>query len=167
MNDLTLYQLTNGFMQVYDAVENGEITEELAKEIQDELQTALTNKSANIIAYYQNKQTLINGIDEEIKRLQEFKKSEKTKLDNYKEYVKNNMEVLGIEKIETPVGKLTIAKSPISVEIINENEIPSEYKTIVTETKVDKKKIADNFKTTGEIIAGVNIITNNTNLRVK
>lgn len=167
MNDLTLYQLTNGFMQVYDAVENGEITEELAKEIQDELQTALTNKSANIIAYYQNKQTLINGIDEEIKRLQEFKKSEKTKLDNYKEYVKNNMEVLGIEKIETPVGKLTIAKSPISVEIINENEIPSEYKTVVTETKVDKKKIADNFKTTGEIIAGVNIITNNTNLRVK
>lgn len=167
MNDLTLYQLTNGFMQVYDAAENGEITEELAKEIQAELQTALTNKSTNIIAYYQNKQALINGIDEEIKRLQDFKKSEKSKLDNYKEYVKNNMELLGIEKIETPVGKLTIAKSPISVEIINEDEIPNEYKTIVTEIKVDKNKIKDNFKSTGEIVAGVKIITNNTNLRVK
>ena len=167
MNDLSLYQLTNGFMQVYDAAENGEITEELAKEIQAELQTALTNKSTNIIAYYQNKQSLINGIDEEIKRFQDFKKSEKSKLDNYKEYVKNNMELLGIEKIETPVGKLTIAKSPISVEIINEDESPNEYKTIVTEIKVDKNKIKDNFKTTGEIVAGVKIITNNTNLRVK
>lgn len=167
MNNLTLYQLTNGFMKLFDAVEGGEICEEIAKEIQEELQTALTNKSTNIIAYYQNKQALINGIDEEIKRLQDFKKSEKNKLDSYKEYVKNNMELLGIEKIETPVGKLTIAKSPISVEIINEDEIPNEYKTVVTEIKVDKKKIADNFKTTGEIIAGVKIITNNTNLRVK
>lgn len=167
MNGMKLYEVTNGFMKLYDAVEGGEICEEIAKEIQEELQTALTNKSTNIIAYYQNKQALINGIDEEIKRLQEYKKAEKNRLDNYKEYVKKNMEILGIEKIETPVGKLTIAKSPISVEVINEDAIPSEYKTIVTEVKVDKNKIKDNFKETGEIIDGVRIVTDNTNLRIK
>ena len=77
------------------------------------------------------------------------------------------MDLLGLEKISTDLGVISIAKSPISVEILDEQQIPDEYKEVVTTIKVDKKKIADNFKETGEIIDGVNIITNNTNLRIK
>ena len=62
---------------------------------------------------------------------------------------------------------MSIAKNPISVEIVNEDEIPSEYKQEVVTTKVDKKAIADNFRDTGEIIPGVNINTQNTSLRIK
>ena len=51
------------------------------------------------------------------------------------------MEAMGIEKIETGAGKLQIAKSPISVDIIDVESIPDEYKQVVTEIKVDKKKI--------------------------
>ena len=73
----------------------------------------------------------------------------------------------GIKKIETALGNLTIANSPISVQIENEDEIPSEFKTEIRTMKIEKKKIADNFKATGEIPNGVNIYTNNTNLRIK
>ena len=77
------------------------------------------------------------------------------------------MENNGILKIETELGTLSTAKSPISVEVVNESIIPDEYKTEIITTKVDKKKIADNFKATGELIEGVIIHTDNTSLRIK
>lgn len=167
MADLKLYEITDGFMKLLDEKEVEDLTEEEQNNIKDQLTIALQKKSNNIIAYYQDQNTLLNGIDEQIKRLQDYKKMIKNKLDRYKEYVKANMELLGIDKIQTELGTLSIAKSPISVEIVNQLLIPSEYKEVVSEVKVDKKKIADNFKETGEIIDGVRIITNNTNLRIK
>lgn len=164
MSNLKLYGITNSFMELN---EKEDLTEEERQEMGMQLVDALQTKSNNIIAYYQDQNTLLNAIDEEIKRLQEYKKITKNKIDRYKEYVKTNMDLLGIEKIQTALGVISIAKSPISVEILDEQQIPDEYKEVVTTVKVDKKKIADNFKETGEIIDGVNIITNNTNLRIK
>lgn len=164
MSNLKLYGITNSFMELN---EKEDLTEEERQEMGMQLVDALQTKSNNIIAYYQDQNTLLNAIDEEIKRLQEYKKITKNKIDRYKEYVKSNMDLLGLEKISTDLGVISIAKSPISVEILDEQQIPDEYKEVVTTIKVDKKKIADNFKETGEIIDGVNIITNNTNLRIK
>lgn len=164
MENLKLYQITNGFMALND---QDDLSEEEKQELGLQLCDALQNKSANIIAYYQNEMALLDGIDAEIKRLQEFKKATQNKVERYKDYVKSNMELLGIDKIETALGKISIAKSPISVEVVDVDKIPNQYKIIVSDIKVDKQKIKDDFKNTGEIVDGVNIITNNTNLRIK
>ena len=167
MADLKLYEIADSFIALMDKLEAGELTEEEAKQIQQELENALMRKSNNIIGYYLDRKSLIEAIDVQIKRLQELKKAETNKLDKYKDYVKNSMEYMGIEKIETGAGKLQIAKNPISVDILDENLIPEEYKERVTTTKVNKKAIADNFKATGEIIEGVRINYDNTGLRIK
>ena len=164
MNELKLYQITDGFMQLND---NEELTEEDKKQIEEQLTQALTKKSTNIVGYYQERKSLVEAIDVQIKRLQDFKKQETNKLDRYKDYVKSNMEVLGIEKIETPVGTISLAKSPLSIDILDEEVIPSEYKEVVTSIKVDKKAIADNFKSTGEVIPGVKINFDNRYLKIK
>ena len=144
-----------------------DLSDEEKQELGLQLCDALQNKSANIIAYYQNEMALLDGIDAEIKRLQEFKKATQNKVERYKNYVKSNMELLGIDKIETELGKISIAKSPISVEVVDVDKIPNQYKIVVSDIKVDKQKIKEDFKNTGEIVDGVNIITNNTNLRIK
>ena len=167
MADLKLYEIADSFVALMDKLEAGDLTEEEGQAIKEGLENALMVKSNNIIGYYLDRKSLIDEIDIQIKRLQEFKKAETNKLDRYKEYVKSSMELMGIEKIETGLGRLQIAKSPISVDIIDETLIPDEYKEVVTEVKVNKKKIADNFKATGELIEGVRINTDNTNLRVK
>lgn len=159
-----LYEITNSFMELNS---NDELTDAEKQEIGSQLVQALQTKSNNIVGYYQEEKALLDGIDAEIKRLQDYKKSVSNRIDRYKTYVKDNMQVLGIDKIETELGTISIAKSPISVEIVDEDKIPAEYKTIVQTIKVDKKAISDNFKSTGELIEGVNIITNNTNLRIK
>ncbi len=99
MNSLSLYNIPNKFAELMDKVQNGEITEEEYNELGEELALELQNKSANIIGYTQNKESLIEAIEVQIKRLQELKKSEQNSLDKFKQYVKENMEKLGIEKI--------------------------------------------------------------------
>lgn len=164
MNNLSLYEITNAFPVL---MENEEITEEDKNKVKEELTLLLQQKSQNIIGYARNIELTIEAMKNEEKRISEKRKMLENRVIKFKEYVKECMEKNGITKIETGLGNLTIAKNPISVEVVNEEEIPSEYKTEIVAVKVDKTKIKNNFKETGEIPNGVNIVTNNTSLRIK
>ncbi len=167
MSDLTLYNITNKFVDLMDKAENGELTEEEYNQLGEELALELQHKGSGIIGYAQNEEALIDAVDTQIKRLQEFKKSKQNKLEKFKQYVKENMERLGITKMDTELGTLSIAKNPMSVEIENEEEIPKEFKQQVITTKIDKTAIKNHFKESGEIIPGAKIIDNKTSLRIK
>lgn len=164
MNNLSLYEITNAFPAI---MESEEMTEEDKKKVEEELTLLLQQKSQNIIGYTKNIELTINAMKEEEDRIATNRKILENKLSRFKDYVKECMENNGFTKIETGLGTLSIAKSPVSVEIVNEDEIPSEFKQEVVTVKIDKTKIKNNFKETGEIPAGVNIITTNTNLRIK
>ena len=164
MNNLSLYEITSGFPAL---MENEEISVEDKKKIEDELVVLLQQKSQNIIGYTKNIELTINAMKEEEKRIADNRKVLENKISKFKEYVKECMENNGFTKIETELGTLSIAKSPTSVEIVNEDEVPNEFKQEVVTIKIDKTKIKNNFKETGEIPTGVNIITTNTNLRIK
>lgn len=164
MQELSLYQITSAFPKL---MENEEITEEDKTKIEEELTLLLQSKSQNTIGYVKNIELTIEAMKNEEKRISEQRKALENRLVNFKEYVKECMEKNGFTKIETTLGTLSIAKNPISVEIVNEDEVPNEYKKEVVTTKIDKKAIAENFKFTGEIIAGVKMNTQNTSLRIK
>ena len=159
--------ITDKFIEIIDKVQDGELTEEEYNELGQELAVALQNKSIGIIGYIQNKEALIDAVDIQIKRLQELKKAESNSIDKFKQYVKENMEKLGIQKLETEIGKMSITKNPLSVEIQNEDEIPAEFKQEVVTTKIDKTAIKNYFKETGEIVPGARIISDKTSLRIK
>ncbi len=167
MNNLSLYNITNKFVELMDKAENGELTEEEYNELGQELALELQNKSANIIGYIQNKEALIDAIDVQIKRLQDLKKAEQNSLDKFKQYVKENMERLAITKMDTELGTLSITKNPMSVEIENEDEVPNKFKQEVITIKIDKTAIKNHFKETGELIPGARIIDDKTSLRIK
>lgn len=164
MDNLNLYQITSAFPML---MAQEEMSDEEKNKVEEELTVLLQNKSQNIIGYFRNNELTITAIKEEEKRLAETRKNLEQRNENFKKYVKECMENAGFTKIETALGALTIAKSPISVEITNEDEVPSEFKQEIVTTKIDKKAIADNFKQTGEIPNGVIINTENTNLRIK
>lgn len=166
MSNLSLYNITNKFVELMDKAQDGELTEEEYNELGNELALELQNKSSNIIGYIKNSELLLEAMKAEEKRLADIRKQGEKKLNKFYEYVKENMERLGLTEIPTELGKLKIAKNPISVEIENEDEVPSEYKTEVVTVKIDKTKIKNDFKETGEIPNGVRIL-NNTSLRIK
>ncbi len=167
MSNLSLYNITNKFVELMDKAENEELSAEEVQAIGLELEQELLHKSSNIIAYIKNGESLINAIKDEEIRLEEMRKKGERKLEKFKSYVLDNMNRLGIIEIPTELGSLKVVKNPISVEIENENEILDEFKREVTTIKIDKTAIKEHFKETGEIISGARIITNKTSLRIK
>ncbi len=164
MSEFSLYQITNAFPQL---MANEEISDEDKIKIKEELTLLLQQKSQNTIGYVKNIELTIEAMKTEEKRISEQRKALENRMVKYKEYVKECMEQNGFTKIETPLGTISIARNPISVEIVNEDAIPSEYIQEIVTKKPNKKAIADNFRETGEIPDGVNIITNNYSLRIK
>ena len=164
MENFSLYQITSSFPAL---MENEEITEDIKEQIKQELHQLLENKSKNIIGYIRNTDLTIEAMKQEEKRIAELRKSLERKQENFKTYVKECMLQSNLDKVTTEIGVLSVAKNPISVEILNEEQVPNEFKTVVTEVKIDKKKIADNFKATGEIPEGTKINTENKSLRIK
>ena len=167
MSNLTLYNITNKFAELMDRAENGELTEEEYNKLGEELALELQNKSSNIIGYVRNSELLIEAMKAEEKRISDMRKAGEIKIEKFKQYVKDNMERLGLDKIPTELGTLSIAKNPMSVEIEDETAVPEKFKTIVQTVKVDKTAIKNHFKETGEVVAGVQIVDDKTSLKIK
>ena len=163
MENLSLYQITSSFPKLIQE----EMSEEDKRKVEKELTELLQQKSQSIIGYTRNMELTIEAMKIEEKRILDQRKVLENRITKFKEYVKECMEKNNLFKITTELGTLNVVKNPPSVEIINEDEIPNEYKTQIITTKIDKTKIKDNFKKTGEIPAGVNINTQNTSLRIK
>lgn len=167
MSNISLYNITNRFAELMDKANDGELTEEEYNELGNELALELQNKSANIIGYIKNSESLLDAMKTEEKRLSDIRKQGEAKLEKFYQYVKENMEKLGLVEIPTELGSLKINKNPMSVEIENEDEIPSEFKQEIVTTKIDKTAIKTHFKETGEIVAGIKIVDDKTSLRIK
>lgn len=163
---MSLYEINQSYANLFDRFEEGEVTPEELQETGNMLAIELQNKSRNIIGYEKSIELAINTYKDEEKRLAERRKVLENKLDRYKEYVKKNMEQMGLQKIETPLGVLSICKSPASVEILDESMIPNEYKTQKIVECVDKKAIKEAIQN-GENIQGVKLVEDKTSLRIK
>ena len=164
MNNLSLYNITSAFPII---MEQEEMSPSLKEELEKELTALLHEKSQNIIGYMRNIELTIDAMKTEEKRISEQRKTLENRIENFKSYVKECMESNGFQKIDTGLGSLTIAKNPMSVEIENEDEIPSEFKQEIITTKIDKNAIKKHIKDTGEIIPGVIIVDDKTSLRIK
>lgn len=165
-NKLSLYNITNSFITLFEKAENGELTQEEIQEQGNDLALALKNKSTSIIGYVRNSELMSEAIKNEIDRLTAMKKAVDNKIDKFKEYVKENMQQLEVEKIETELGTLSIAKNPASVEIYDETLITDEYKKEKVTISIDKTAIKNDLKA-GKEVQGARLIENKTSLRIK
>lgn len=164
--ELSLYNITNKFIELFEKSEEGELTEQELQEEGTELALALKNKGTSIIAYTKNTESLIDAMKNEEKRISENRKALENRLDRFKTYVKENMQRLEIQKLESELGTLSIAKNPTSVEILDESLIPNDYKKEKVTITVDKTAIKNDLKA-GKNIQGVRLVEDKTTLKIK
>lgn len=168
---MKLYEITSE-MRVLDELflscideETGEVKDGSVIDIlEQELKLQLQTKGAGIIKHFKNSETMLNGVDEEIKRLQALKKSISNQINSRKEYIVRNMEMMGITKIETELGNLSLRKSK-SVNIYDESLIDKKFIEIETKEKISKTEIKKAIEA-GETVQGANIVEKN-NLNIK
>ena len=147
--------ITESINEETGEIENADVLQELEKEVVDQL----TNKSTGIIKYFRNNDLTLEMIDEEIKRLQALKKVKKNENDNFKKYVIYCMEQMGVKKIETPLGNISLRASK-SVDVYDEMLVDKKYFKEVIEYKLSKTDLKKAIES-GEDVQGARIVRKN------
>ena len=161
----SIYKIQSEFQLIIAEVINNE------GEITPELETALTinkeqlqSKAVDYCYVIKQLDYDCEQIDNEIARLNKLKKVRSNLTDRLKNTVSSAMQLYEVEKIETPLIKLSFRNSE-SVEITNEQQLDACFIVTKTVTTPDKKAIKDAIKN-GEIVTGATI-SYNRNLQIK
>lgn len=149
--------------EIIDA--EGEVSPELERRL-DETGLALQDKVQGIARWMFNIEGREDALDKEIARLTARKKQVVGLRSRLKEYVKSNMEIADIKKLEFDTFEVTVAKNPPSVEITDVEVVPAQFIEVVTTNKIDKKEILKTMKS-GYKVLGAKLVTDKTNLRIK
>lgn len=156
MHNVKLYEIADQYQylmnDLYD-YETGAVNE-MALEKLNELTDTMEKKAINITRIFKELEASADAIEKERKAMQVRENALKNQIKRLKEYLLSNMERCEIKKIECPQFSITLQKNPISVEILNESEIPSDYNRVKTE--IDISKIKEDLQN-GVYIPGVRL----------
>jgi len=162
---MNIYQIQNEFQLIIAEVINNE------GEITPELETALTinkeqlqSKAVDYSYVIKQLDSDCEQIDAELKRLQQIKKVRTNLAERLKNTISDAMNLYEVEKIETPLIKLSFRNSE-SVEITNEKQLDACFIVTKTVSSPDKKAIKDAIKN-GVFVEGATI-SYNKNLQIK
>ena len=158
---ISLYEMPNDLIELMDT----EINEEVKAEIIEAIKLQIETKAENIIAVIRNYESRIEAIKTEEKRLNEYRKSQENQLNRLKEYTTTCMEMLDHKKLDTNLGRISLRKKPSSLNIVDEDLIPSEYKEIIQTIKIDKAQIKKDLK--DKKIEGVELVEGENSLQIK
>ncbi len=159
----TLFEITQEVIELASLLEEGEFTPELEQQLAI-TREELDSKAENYVKVIRSVEGDISVIDAEIKRLQEIKKAKTNVVDRMKEALSTAMTAFRVDKIETPLMKLFFRKSE-SVEILDENLIPEQYKLSRLVVNPDKILIKKLIKS-GESVPGADVVEK-LNLQIK
>jgi len=162
---MNIYKIQNEFQLIIAEVINNE------GEITPELETALTinkeqlqSKAVDYSYVIKQLDSDCEQIDAELKRLQQLKKVRTNLAERLKDTISDAMNLYEVEKIETPLIKLSFRNSE-SVEITNESQLDSRFIVTKMVNTPDKKAIKDAIKN-GVYVEGATI-SYNKNLQIK
>ena len=161
----TIYQIANEYQLIINKVIelDGEITPEQEIELIIN-KNELEQKGINYAYLIKSLDSDCEAIDAELKRLQQLKKVRTNLAERLKDTISNAMNLYEVEKIETPLIKLSFRNSE-SVEITNEKQLDACFIVTKTVSSPDKKAIKDAIKN-GEVVTGATI-SYNRNLQIK
>ena len=160
-----LYKLSQELAIINNTIEDGELSEELEKRL-DETALTLKEKALGLGNWILNIDGKVDAIQAEIDRLklrQQYAKNLKERLQSY---IKCCMEIANIQKLESPTLTLAIQKNPSSVAITDESIIPAEYITLIETKQINKSQILHDLKLNIDI-PGTRLENTKTHLRIK
>jgi CxxC motif-containing protein len=141
----------------------GEITEETENALiikEGELQ----NKSQSYGYLIKSMEYEVNTIDSEINRLEGLKRVRNNTIKRLKTVLSESMQQFEVEELKTPTLKINFRKSQ-TVEILDEDLIPKEFKTVKVTTSISKAEIKKAIKN-GELVVGADL-KNHKNIQIK
>ena len=173
---MTLYDLKDNLINIEEQLEELISEETLTEEekaenankllaFREKIKVLIVEKNEGLIQVIKNKEAVVNTLKAEEDRLKKRRQSQEKSITKLKEYMLSIMEELHQDKVETTLATISRRKNPISLEIVNEALVPLDY--LNTTTFVDKKKILEDYKKTGEETSGTKIIDDKYSIMIK
>jgi rRNA maturation protein Rpf1 len=159
-NNMSLWQLTTEHQkllsELYDH-DTGEVNEIVQAKLND-LEPTIEKKCVSVTKYINHLEFELNELETMRQQIDERQSAYLKEIKRYRNYLEINMEKQGIKKVSCPYFTIKLSKNPYSVEIINEDLIPSHFmktrEIIRTETKPDKTAIKEHVLQDGEQVPG-------------
>jgi replicative superfamily II helicase len=150
---MKLYELAQNYAQLMEMAE--EMESDALVDTLEALQDAIEDKVENIAKLIKNLEADAKIIKEEEQRLADRRRSIESKVARLKEYLQEQLEVAGLQKVKRATITVAIQNNPPSVEIADEKLIPSEF-MIPQNPKIDKQAILERLKN-GEMVPGCSL----------
>lgn len=150
---MKLYELTDDYLKLMEMAE--ELDEETFQDTLESIEDAIEEKVEKTAFLIRNLEADVKAIKEEEKRLADRRKALEKKIENIKDYLREQLELAGIDKVKRPTITVSIQNNPPSVRVVNEELIPSHF-MIPQPPKLDKKGILEKLKH-GENVPGVEL----------
>ena len=157
---LQLYRLTEHYLQALDFLTDpdNDVDQQTAIDTIESLGGEIDDKLLNVAKALANYEAEAEAIKAVEKRQQERRKAIENKAAWLRDYLKRNMEATGHNKVSDSEISVSLAKTPASVQIDDEESIPREFWKTKVEMSVDKKSLADAIKN-GLDLPGVRLQT--------
>lgn len=162
-----IYELTDSIRLLWDLMDQGELDSDVLIDTMMNSQEDLKDKLEGYCMFIKQMESDINGIETEIKRLQDRKAVLKNTIERSKKVMQMAMETAGEKKVKGQIFTISIQANPASV-VVDEQcleNIPEKY-LIPQEPKLDKKQIAEDIKA-GEDLNGIAHLEQTESLRIK
>ncbi len=161
---MKLYELTEEWLQIIEALDSEEIPPDIASRL-SQIESDITRKIDGCCRMIKGYEASSTGYKAEADRLTKLANGSTSRAAWLKKYIKEEMERLEETKIETPLFNVAIqCNSSVSVSVINESAVPAEYDRPV-ERQIDKKAIAEAVKA-GKTVPGTEV-SRGTHLRIR
>jgi hypothetical protein len=156
---MNLYQINSEYEQILNQLydDDGMINENAMVQLeQNEL--VMEKKAIAIACYIKNMDAEREAIEQAKKAMAEREKRFKKRIEYLEDYLLSGMEKRGINHISCAYFDIKLKKCPPSVDIIDEDLLPEEYKRVKIETLPDKIKIKEEMQM-GVVIPGASLKT--------
>ena len=166
---MKLYELTNDYLALLEAIDNDEIPEEAIADTLESITACIEEKADSIACALKNLDAECIAIKAEEARLAERRKAKERAYERIKQYLSETLQRAGIDKIETARNKITFRKSE-SIEIDEESFIiwaKTNRDDLLTysDPKVNKSEVKRALKS-GDDIVGATLRINQ-NIQIK
>ena len=163
MGEMSLFALAGQYRQLAEKLASADFD---AQTVADTIEAsgltdALQEKAQGVELVARAAEVHVPAIDAEIARLQALKAHRQKIAAGLREYVRAQMEVAGIERIECPLFDLKLKKNPPAVEVLDDRQVPAGYWVTPdpkpVEARIDKKAVAAALKK-GEDVPGCRLV---------
>lgn len=155
---MKLYEISNEFQKIVDLIENcDEMSPELIEKLENVSDNA-SDKVINVAAYIKNLEAESVSMQIYLNNMRDRQDKVEKKIESLKEYLKYNMDLLKLNKVESTEFNVQLRANSFSLELFDQTSIPKEYYRVKETVTISKQDIIKDLKI-GCDVPGARFIT--------